>query len=103
MKVDGKASQFDTTLLGRHVIVFLKDTLQTVLYQNKEIRLSMFVDGLIVRITEKNLFLSDGTSDKIERVIPRSSIAYIELDDDQVGSSGLIKVMDYSGPKGDRH
>lgn len=99
-----KTSQFDTTLLGKFVIVFLKDTLQTVLYQGKEIRLSMMADGLVVRITDKHLFLSEGKSDKIERIIPRDSIAYIEIDPERLGSSGLIKVMDYgSGSKGDAH
>lgn len=66
--------------LGKYCIIFLKSTEQTAIYEGTALKMAVSIEGLIVDVTESYIYVSDGNSDVIEKIIPLESIGYIDVD-----------------------
>ncbi len=73
---------FREEVLGRYCRIIIKQTEQAALLEKVPIKTAVYVEGLIVKISKNYIYLSDGTDDSIEKIIPKDSIGYIDLDPD---------------------
>lgn len=71
---------FKHEVLGKYCMIFLKSTEQAAMYKGTSLKMAMFVEGLVVKITDDYLYMSEGDSDKVEKIIPINSIGYIDVD-----------------------
>ena len=78
-------------ILGKFCLIYIKNSKQTILFQGKELSMSAAVEGLVIKINDDSIYLSDGKSDTVSKIIPRDSIAYIDIEP----SSTDIHIPDY--------
>lgn len=91
-KVDMTISNLEE-ILGKFCLIYIKNSKQTILFQGKELSMSAAVEGLVIKITNDMIHLSDGQSDDVSKIIPRDSIAYIDVEPEDDN----IKIMDFGG------
>lgn len=67
-------------LLGKFCMFCLKNLSHAVVYDDRDLSMSPRIEGMVVDIDDNFYYLSNGTNDKIETIIPKDCIGYIEIE-----------------------
>lgn len=85
-------SDISEDILGKYCMIYINNTEQAIIYKGTPLKMASVVEGLVVKVTEKSVYVSDGSNDVVEKIVPISSIGYIDIDPN-LEESGLKKML----------
>lgn len=93
-------SDFVDNILGKFCIVFLANTDQAIIFKGKQLNMAATVEGMVVKVSRDFLYMSEGSDDKISKVVSRKQIGYIHIEPEKEDGLGMISVADIAGEDG---